>query len=513
MAPQADLDRLSEFKDVAAIVGVGDTDYLADYRTPLGEAAAVGSGGGDSYVLAARAFRRALDDAGLDKSEIDGLCVGGPMSHERTSEVLGLNPRWSSSGDAPRSVIEAVQAIKAGLCTTVACVYGNAQRSQNVQYGGPQAMGGGGILSYVYYAPWGLTSQGALYSLMFKRHQLVYGTTEEQLAAIPVALRKHATLNPNAIMRERPMTTDDYLNARYIVEPLRLFDYCLVNDGGVALIVQRADLARERRQEPVLVSGFGWSELSVDATQLRPRIKDFYFPAHRDVVEQVYPMAGVTQRDIDVYATYDSFSVHLLFTLEGFGFCGEGESGAFIQDGRIEVGGELPCNTSGGMLSESYMQSWNHQVELVRQLRGGLGDRRGRGAPGRAGGQRHGARRWRDRAAAAPLLRLQARPRRRPRPQHGRHGRLQPARLPGARRLGLAGRVGASAGGARPAGPGLPLPGAALRRPDGRRVGRAPRDRVQLPLRRPRDAGAGAAAALRPPGAARGLRGGTARDR
>ncbi|MYI83415.1 MAG: thiolase family protein [Chloroflexi bacterium] len=380
MAAQADLDRLRPLKDAAAIVGVGETDYAADYRTARGEATATGSGGGDSYVLAARAFRRALDDAGLEKGDIDGLCVGGPLAHERIAELLGLNPRWSSGGDAPRSVIDAVQAIQAGLCTTVACVYGNAQRSANVQYGGPQAMGGGGILSYVYYAPWGLTSQGALYALMFKRHQLVYGTTEEQLAAIPVALRKHATLNPNAIMRERPMSTEDYLNARYIVEPLRLFDYCLVNDGGVALIVQRADLARERRREPVLVSGFGWSELSVDATQLRPRIKDFYFPAHHDVVAQVYPMAGVTQRDIDVYATYDSFSVHLLFTLEGFGFCGEGESGAFIQDGRIEVGGELPCNTSGGMLSESYMQSWNQQVELVRQLRGGLGERQVEGA-------------------------------------------------------------------------------------------------------------------------------------
>ena len=130
----------------------------------------------------------------------------------------------------------------------------------------------------------------------------------------------------------------------------------------------------------MLVSGLGWSELSVDATQLRPRIKDFYFPAHRHVAAQVYPMAGVSRDDIDVYATYDSFSVHLLFTLEGFGFCEEGESGEFIQDGRIEIGGELPCNTSGGMLSESYMQSWNQQVELVRQLRGGLGNRQVEGA-------------------------------------------------------------------------------------------------------------------------------------
>ena len=198
MSHRADLERLGALRDVAAIVGVGETDYAADYRTPQGEARPVGSGGGDSYVLATRALRRALDDAGLEKGDIDGLCVGGPLAHERMCELLGLNPRWSSGGDAPRSIIEAVQAIQAGLCTTVACVYGNAQRSANVQYGGPQAMGGGGILAYVYYAPWGLTSQGALYALMFKRHQLVYGTSEEQLAAVAVALRKHARLNPNA---------------------------------------------------------------------------------------------------------------------------------------------------------------------------------------------------------------------------------------------------------------------------------------------------------------------------
>ena len=101
---------------------------------------------------------------------------------------------------------------------------------------------------------------------------------------------------------------------------------------------------------------------------------------HRDVAAQVYPMAGVTPKDVDVFATYDSFRVHLLASLEGFGFCNEGEGGAFVQNGRIEIGGELPCNTSGGMLSESYMQSWNHQPELVRQLRGGLGPRQVQGA-------------------------------------------------------------------------------------------------------------------------------------
>lgn len=375
MADRFDLDRMRPLRDTVAVVGAGETDYRDDYRRgPAGGAVEKGGAAVDSYTLAARAFNRALDDAGLRKDEIDGLCTGGPVAHERLSEILGLNPSWGISGDAPRCVISAVQAINAGLCSTVALVYGNAQRSVNTQYGGPQAMGGESVLSYVYYAPWGMTSQGALYAMMFKRHQLVYGTTEEQLAAVPVAFRKHASLNPNAVM-QTPITKDDYLGARYIVEPLRLFDYCLINDGGVALILCRADMAGDLKQPPVLISGFGWSEMNVDATQLRPRIKHFYYPAHRAVAAQVYPMAGMTPNDIDVYATYDSFSVHLLFSLEGFGFCAEGESGAFVQDGRIEIGGALPCNTSGGMLSESYMQSWNHQVELVRQLRGGLGAR------------------------------------------------------------------------------------------------------------------------------------------
>src|SRR5439155_22637491 len=165
-----------------------------------------------------------------------------------------------------------------------------------------------------------------------------------------------------------PLTLAIYSDARYITDPIWLYDYCLINDGGVAIIVRRADMARDLKHRPIMISGFGWSEENVDATQLRPRLKSFYHAAHRDVAAQVYPMAGVSPSDIDVFATYDSFSVHLLASLEGFGFCKEGEGGPLVQGGRIEIGGELPRSTSGGMLSESYMQSWNHQPELVRQL-------------------------------------------------------------------------------------------------------------------------------------------------
>src|SRR5262245_47805107 len=130
MASPSDLARLRALSNTVAIVGVGETDYSHDYRQGRsGGASERGAGGGDSYTLAARALGRALDDAGLQKSDLDGLCAGGPVSHERLSEVLGLNPRWGASGDAPRCIVEAVQAINAGLCSTVALVYGNAQRS------------------------------------------------------------------------------------------------------------------------------------------------------------------------------------------------------------------------------------------------------------------------------------------------------------------------------------------------------------------------------------------------
>ncbi len=203
MAVGFDKERLAPLKDTVAIVGVGETDYASDYRDERGRAQEKGAVRYDSYTLAARALKRALDDAGLTKDDLDGLGTSG-ISGERASEIFGMNPRWTGSGDATSLIIEATLAINAGLCTTVALVYGNAQRSMDTAYGGSRVTGGG-ITSYFYYAPWGLTSQGALYALLFKRMQLLYGTTEEQLAAVSVAFRKHASMNPNAVM-QKPIT-------------------------------------------------------------------------------------------------------------------------------------------------------------------------------------------------------------------------------------------------------------------------------------------------------------------
>jgi acetyl-CoA acetyltransferase len=355
---------------VGAVIGVGQSDYVADYaRVRAGEKPH------DSYGYAAIAFREALADCGLTRDDIDGLIVGPTLAYERTGEILGVNPRWGSQADAMLAVIEACIAIHAGLAETVALVYGNDQRSAAIQYGGPEAMGGNLFLSYVYHAPWGYTSQGALYAMMFRRFMEVTGITEAELGEVAVAQRLAASLTPHALMR-KPISLQDYLDSRYICEPLHLFDYCLINDGGVVLIVTSAERARRvSKKPPVLIHGVGRFDLNRGATSLEPRLLDFYRPAQEACASQVFNMAGLGPRDMDAVQIYDSFSCHVPFALEGYGYCRPGEAGRFMREEGIALGGRLPVNTAGGHLSETYMQGWNHQVESVRQVRGECGAR------------------------------------------------------------------------------------------------------------------------------------------
>ena len=358
---------------VAAVTGIAHTDWIEDYRRVR-----AGDKPFDSYGYGALAFSRAMADAGISRSDIDGLIVGPTTAYERMGEVLDLNPRWGDQADAVTAVAKACMAIATGMAEVVALVYGNDQRSAAIQYGGPEAMGGDAFLSYVYHSPWGLTSQGALYALMFRRYMALTGTQERDLGQVSVAQRAWASRNPHALMQKR-ITLDDYLAAPYIAEPLHLFDYCLINDGGVALIVAEASRARAiatKSGKPlVFVDGIGRADLNREATSLGPRLLEFYRPAQHLAARQVYEMAGVGPEDVDALFVYDSFSCHILFALEGFGYCGEGEAGSFIARTGIGPGGQLPVNTGGGHLSESYMQGWNHQIEAVRQIRGEGGDR------------------------------------------------------------------------------------------------------------------------------------------
>ena len=372
-SPRADCEetslidrRTTALRERVAVVGVGDTDYPTDYRRGR---QADGAAAPDGITFGLSALSRALDDAGLDKGDIDGLVVGPHLSYERTAEAAGLDLAWASQADAAHSIIQGAAAIVSGLANCVALVYGYNQRSAGVQYGGPQAASSQAIRAYVYYAPWGLTSQGGLYALMTNRYMQRFGLSERDLGRVAVAQREFAAKNDNAIMQE-PISLDDYLSSRYIVEPLHLYDYCLVNDGGVALILTSAERADRLDVTPALIQGIGRHDLNRRATSLEPRLIDFYHSGHRRAAEQVYQMSDCGPADIPCVQIYDSFSSHIIFALEGFGFCPEGQALQFLgTEGAPKV------NTSGGHLSESYMQGWNHQVEAVRQIRGQAGAR------------------------------------------------------------------------------------------------------------------------------------------
>lgn len=354
----------SNLKRAAAIAGIGVSDWASDYgRCRNGERP------DDAYGYGATAFRRALADAGIRREDVDGLIVGPTLAYERTGEILGLNTRWGGQADAGLAMIQACMAVSSGLARVVALVYGNDQRSAKVQYGGQDAAGGGTYLSYVYYSPWGLTSQGALYALMFQRYCELHGISKDALGPVAVAQRANASRNPHAIMRKE-IALADYAAAALVCEPLRLLDYCLINDGGVSLLVCEPGIASRLAKRPVFVEGIGRADLNDKATSLEPRLIDFYLPAQKLAAKQVYDMADVGPDDIDAVQIYDSFSCHVFFALEGFGFCAPGSGPRLVKERGLRFDEQLPVNTGGGHLSESYMQGWNHQIEAVRQLRG-----------------------------------------------------------------------------------------------------------------------------------------------
>ena len=351
------MNDLAELKNKIAVIGVGNTKY--------GNFPEI-----DDYGLAAHAFRNAVADCGIDKNQIDGLLVCRIPYYARMGEILGLNPRWTLTlpGHGRMSgmgIIEASMAIAAGHATHVALLYANIGRSRRVNYGGDESPG--------TWDPWGFTSPGAAHAMMFRRHMEIYGTTTRQLAEVSVAIRYHAALNPDARMRD-PITIEDHESARFIVAPLRLLDYCLINDGAVCIILTSAERARDFKKPPVLISGFGAQE-TFSPSAIANFDSDFWYPATHAAGEQAYRMAGVTHGDIDALMCYDNFSPTVLFSLEGLGFCPRGESGRFVEGGALALGGRLPVNTDGGHLSNSYMQGWALNVEAVRQLRGECGTR------------------------------------------------------------------------------------------------------------------------------------------
>lgn len=358
---------MSSLRDRIAIVGVGAS---RQGTVP----------GSTALSLAVEAFRNALEDAGLKKDRIDGVLSfpgttspEGSLNYLRLAETLGIDPRFTASltmgGNTAGALIHmAAMAVYTGMADYVACVFGDAAKSGGSRFN--RAAGWGDS-----WAIWGMFANAANTAVTASRHMALYGTKSEHLAEVAVACRKHASLNPNAVMR-KPITIADHQASRWIVKPLRLLDCCLISDGGVCLIVTSAERAKDLKQPLVLISGIGQGYTARNLGN-----PDWWRAPHqKGLFERAYRMAGLGPSDVDVAQLYDSFTINVLLALEAAGFCKEGESGPFVEHGRIQLGGELPVNTAGGNLSESYMEGWLHYVEGVRQLRGTCGERQVPGA-------------------------------------------------------------------------------------------------------------------------------------
>jgi len=328
--------------------------------------------------LAARAIQLALEDAGMGKEEVDGYIyqpgIGGGLGDTVPLQMTGINASlvWQAASlgsYANVMVAMAIGAMESGLCHTCVLVHAASAASRRGGGGmGPAGMGGNTPGAYGWYGP------GATAACMAQRYMHLYGLKREQLGAIALTLREYANKRPEAVMHDRRITMDDYLNARWVVEPLCLYDFCLVNDGAVALIITSAESARNYKKRPVYVMGYGIDHSLREMGHSPEAIHHFDGFVTRKAAEQAFGMAGITIKDIDVAEIYDAFTIFLLSQLESYGICAKGEAGPFVEAGNLKLDGQLPCNTSGTGLSWGYLMGFTQLTEGIRQMRGEGGE-------------------------------------------------------------------------------------------------------------------------------------------
>ena len=337
--------------------------------------------GNSAIGFAVDAIEAALADAGLERPALDGLLVNPGltwgdlgMGSFQLQQAMGLrNLRLSATmnlGGATASAMiqHAAQAVAAGLCTTVACVFSDAPLKPPAPKGDRQSSGAAYAFARGWEQAYGYYGVNAMYALVARRHMHLYGTTQDHLGAVAVAQRAWANRNPAAQLHDQPLTLDDYRRSRWIVEPFHLFDCCLVSNGGCAVIVTSAERARALRKPPVYLWGMGQGHLGGDPA-------DTLASGAVIAKEPAFRMAEVTLTDVDVVELYDCYTFTVLVTLEDYGFCKKGEGGSFVAEHVTGPGGKLAVNTGGGQLSSFYMWGMTPVSEAVIQLRGEGGDR------------------------------------------------------------------------------------------------------------------------------------------
>jgi acetyl-CoA acetyltransferase len=350
-------------------------------RFPRGRAAIVGTAtfgcgeapGYSALELAHQASVQALAAAGVKPSDVDGLftvLMDDSLSGLSMAETLGIHPRFLDNNRTGGSSFQvhallAALALDAGLCEVALIAYGSNQRSST-----------GKLLQSSRPSPWETPYKPlrpiSSYALAAARHMHQYGTTKEQLGAVAVAARQWAQLNPEAFVRE-PLTMADYLKARLVADPFGVRDCCLVTDGAAAVVMTRADRAKDLCRKPVYLLG------GAQATTHREiaSMADLTVTGLAEAAPRAYAQAGVGPKDIDVVQLYDAFTINPILFLEDLGFCAKGEGGAFVEGGRIAPGGQLAVNTNGGGLSCVHpgMYGLFTIVEATRQLAGEAGAR------------------------------------------------------------------------------------------------------------------------------------------
>jgi acetyl-CoA acetyltransferase len=361
------------YKARSAIVGLGISDMGRVY-------------GRSASSFALQAIQRALDDAGLEKKDIDGLLlqsgvsqpgIGLQLQNQGNFANLRLLNHMNAMGATPASMVQfATMAIQNGMANNVVCVFADAPlqapgQSSGASMGAARARGAGPVgfqgLDF-YYGPMNPNSS---YAMAARRHMTLYGTTSEQLGAIAVSTRAWACKNPMAQF-QTPITIEDHQNSRWIAEPFHLLDCCLVSNGAVAVVVTGVDNVPNMKSKPayVLAMAQGYPGNSRRAGDLHETQTGAAITR-----ETLYGQLGITAKDIDVCELYDCYTYTTMVTLEDYGFCGKGEGGPFVEDGKLGPGGSLPTNTGGGELSSFYMWGMTPLSEGVIQARGSGGER------------------------------------------------------------------------------------------------------------------------------------------
>jgi acetyl-CoA acetyltransferase len=358
---------MNSLRDKACIAGVGESAFTR------------GSGKTELQLML-EASARALEDAGLKPHDIDGI-VGPPLgaTAEHFAANLGIEDlRYSAyvqmGGASPVVALQsAAMAVASGVaeCVLVPCGWNgySVMRVSTGGQGGRDSAPPGPLAGTIgaYYLPYGAVAPVQWYAWLATRHMKLYGTPFETMGTIAVTSREHAQLNPQAYMRGRQLTMEDYLKSRWVSYPFRLYDCCLETDAAGAVIVTSPERARDLRRPPVYISGVAEGHpYPADDIPARP---DPFVIGLTFAAPKAFRMAEVTPSDLDFAEIYDCFTYVVMLQIEALGLCKRGEVKDFATPERIRLGGDLPINTHGGLHSEAHVWGINHIVEATRQLR------------------------------------------------------------------------------------------------------------------------------------------------